>query len=227
MSTRSTTPLTSPAPSKLTPAIDWPRYLADDGRRRPRFVIMGQPSYFTELCECSAATFRSRCGRTTCAFGSLDDLAPYLNAALVGFALRFPRPDRDRHAGDPAALEARPHRDSRSAIGEMLGKAYVARHFPPAAKARMDELVGNLRAAFATLDRRARLDGPRDAPRGARRSSPSSRSRSATRTSGGTTRGSSFKRGRPVRQRAARARGPSTGANCASSASRSTRPSGA
>mgnify|MGYP002758385008 FL=1 len=35
-----------------------------------------------------------------------------------------------------------------SAIGEAVGKLYVARHFPPAAKERMDELVANLLAAY-------------------------------------------------------------------------------
>ena len=33
-------------------------------------------------------------------------------------------------------------------LGEAIGKVYVERHFPPAAKAQMDELVENLRATF-------------------------------------------------------------------------------
>ena len=33
-------------------------------------------------------------------------------------------------------------------MGDAVGKLYVARHFPPAAKARMDELVANLREAY-------------------------------------------------------------------------------
>ncbi len=36
------------------------------------------------------------------------------------------------------------------ALGEAVGRIYVARHFPPEAKARMLELVDNLLAAFAT-----------------------------------------------------------------------------
>ena len=35
-----------------------------------------------------------------------------------------------------------------SLMGDTLGKLYVARHFPPDAKARMDELVANLREAY-------------------------------------------------------------------------------
>lgn len=34
-------------------------------------------------------------------------------------------------------------------LGEVLGKLYVEKHFPPEAKQRMDELVGNLKKAFA------------------------------------------------------------------------------
>lgn len=33
-------------------------------------------------------------------------------------------------------------------MGDAVGKLYVERHFPPAAKARMDELVANLREAY-------------------------------------------------------------------------------
>jgi endothelin-converting enzyme/putative endopeptidase len=38
--------------------------------------------------------------------------------------------------------------DADYAIGEALGKVYVARHFPPEAKERMDEMIANLRMAF-------------------------------------------------------------------------------
>src|SRR5262249_1752456 len=34
------------------------------------------------------------------------------------------------------------------AMGEAVGKEYVARHFPPASKAMMEELVGNLLKAY-------------------------------------------------------------------------------
>lgn len=35
-------------------------------------------------------------------------------------------------------------------LGEVIGKVYVSRHFPPEAKARMQELVGNLTKAYET-----------------------------------------------------------------------------
>ena len=40
------------------------------------------------------------------------------------------------------------------AIGEAVGKEYVARHFPPESKAQMDELVANLLEAYRAVDRR-------------------------------------------------------------------------
>jgi len=40
--------------------------------------------------------------------------------------------------------------ETEAAIGDLLGKAYVARHFPPQAKERMDKLVANLLEAFGT-----------------------------------------------------------------------------
>ena len=46
-------------------------------------------------------------------------------------------------------------------IGEGLGQAYVAKHFPPGHKAQMNELVGNLLAAFRTrLEQLAWMDAP-------------------------------------------------------------------
>ena len=35
-----------------------------------------------------------------------------------------------------------------AALGEAIGQIYVARHFPPEAKARMEKLVANLLAAY-------------------------------------------------------------------------------
>ena len=39
------------------------------------------------------------------------------------------------------------------AMGEAVGKEYVARHFPPRSKAMMDDLVANLLAAYRRRSR--------------------------------------------------------------------------
>jgi putative endopeptidase len=48
-------------------------------------------------------------------------------------------------------------------VGEALGQLYVEKHFPPAAKARMGELIGNLRAVFR--DRLTKLEWMSEATR--------------------------------------------------------------
>ena len=48
-------------------------------------------------------------------------------------------------------------------IGEALGRLYVAKHFPPSARARMNELIENLRAVFK--DRLAKVEWMSDETR--------------------------------------------------------------
>ena len=51
-----------------------------------------------------------------------------------------------------------------SLMGDALGKLYVERHFPPDAKARMDELVANLRRGLPGQHQPAGLDDARHPP---------------------------------------------------------------
>ncbi len=81
--------------------------------------------------------------------------APYLPAALVeedfafyGRTLSGTEQNRERWKRGVSLVE--------QLLGEAVGKLFVAEHFPPAAKVRMTELVGNLTSAYraniATLD---------------------------------------------------------------------------
>ena len=91
------------------------------------------------------------------------------------------------------------------ALGEAVGKLYVAQYFPPESKAKMQKLVANLLAALS--ERIDALDWMSPRPRRARtRSSPRSPRRSATRTRGATTRRS---RCAPMTRSATRAAPPS------------------
>jgi len=66
------------------------------------------------------------------------DLAPYLNAAVVERSFDF----NGRTITGTPQIRPRWKRalgEAEASIGDMLGKAYVARHYPPAAKARMEE----------------------------------------------------------------------------------------
>jgi predicted metalloendopeptidase len=134
--------------NKLTPAIDWPRYLELTGIAGHDSVIIGEPSYFKELSS-ALADVPLAVWRDYLRVRVVDDLAPYLNAAVVERAFDF----HGRTITGTPQIRPRWKRglaETEAAIGDVLGKAYVARHYPPAAKARMDQLVANLRAAFAS-----------------------------------------------------------------------------
>ena len=134
--------------SKATPGLDWTRYLAGLGIEGHDQLVVGQPSYFADvgkaLEEVPLETWKDYLQ-----VRAIDAYAPYLNDALVQKHFDF----YGRTLSGTPELKPRWKRglaETESAIGDLLGKAYVARHFPPQAKQRMDGLVANLLEAFGT-----------------------------------------------------------------------------
>ncbi len=139
----------------LAPGYGWNSYLTASGvMTRTDYLIVSQPTYITGFQKLLDSTplpvwkayFRWRV---------INDFAPYLsksfvdeNFAFSGKTLRGIEQNRPRWKRGLELLEG--------AIGEGLGKLYVAKYFPPQSKARMDQLVHNLLAAYAadidTLD---------------------------------------------------------------------------
>ncbi len=131
----------------LTPGYDWQAYLdAADVTGRVDYVIVSQPTYLTafnrllQRLPLSAwkAYFRWRL---------LSEFAAYLSRRFVdesfafyGTTLRGIEQQRPRWKRGIALVDA--------ALGEALGRLYVARHFPPDYKQRMDALVQNLLTAY-------------------------------------------------------------------------------
>ena len=91
------------------------------------------------------------------AFCITDETAPYLSKRFVAARFEF----RDKDLG--GQLEERPRWKRAVALvdlvlGEAVGKEYVTRHFPPESKAKMEELVENLKAALrARIERNQNL----------------------------------------------------------------------
>jgi putative endopeptidase len=88
--------------------------------------------------------------------------APYLHSAAEDESFAF----YGKILRDQEVQEPRWQRSARvidGEIGEALGKLFVDKHFPPAARARMLELVENLKAVFR--DRLQKLDWMSDATR--------------------------------------------------------------
>jgi len=131
----------------LTPGYDWKGALAAAGiANKADYVIVSQPSYLTgfqqTLEKTDLATLRSYFE-----WQLLRAYSPYLSKQFVdadfafyGTVLSGATEMRPRWKIGVAAVE--------SALGEALGKQYVAQYFPAERKARMEELVKNLLAAY-------------------------------------------------------------------------------
>ncbi|WOC12473.1 M13 family metallopeptidase [Gordonia sp. MP11Mi] len=109
-------------------------------------VVVGQPSFFTGAGELVASRPLDD-WKTWLRWKLLNSAAPYLSSAFVdenfafyGTSLTGAEEIRDRWKRGVGFVE--------SGAGFAVGELYVAKHFPPAAKARMDELIANLVEAY-------------------------------------------------------------------------------
>lgn len=134
------------AAQAFAPDLDWRGYLQAAGFTVQGEFIIAQTDYFRALGAIVRAVPVAN-WQTYFRFKLLKAYAPYLNAAIVNedFALQG-----TVLRGQPQ-LKARWKRGVmlvNEALGELAGQAYVARHFPPSAKARMEALIADLRAAY-------------------------------------------------------------------------------
>ncbi|MES2044274.1 MAG: M13-type metalloendopeptidase [Pseudomonadota bacterium] len=130
----------------LAPGFPWATFLTASGVGKAGRVIVAQNTAFPKIAEVFATTDLNTL-KAWEAFRTTDDIAPLLSKRFVDaqfdFRSRFlngqPQ-QRDRWKRGVAQAEG--------ALGEAIGRDYVALYFPPASKAKMDELVGNLRVAL-------------------------------------------------------------------------------
>jgi putative endopeptidase len=126
--------------------IPWNRYFTDYELPQLPYVIVGQPEFFATLDH--MVKYRPLSDwKIYLRWHVLHAAAPYLHheaelenfkffgKTLSGQPQQEPRWKRSAHMIDRN-------------IGEALGQLYVEKCFPPAAKARMNELVNNLRNVF-------------------------------------------------------------------------------
>lgn len=147
-------PTTPAALAKAAPGFPWARFLKgaelSDGRR----LIVAQRSAFPKIAAIYAAEPLPQL-KAWAAFHAADDAAPYLSHRFDDARFAF----RGTTLGGQPEQRARWKRGVQTTdrmLGEAVGRVYVARHFSPEAKAKIDALVTELRAA---LDKRIdRLD---------------------------------------------------------------------
>jgi putative endopeptidase len=136
----------------LCPAFDWDAYVrnlsasAFEADELLFEVCVRQPSYYSHLStvleEVSIDDWRAWLLSHV-----LRSAAPYLSEPFVEANFDF----YGRTLNGTPELRARWKRGValvEGALGEAVGKEYVARHFPPTSKALMDDLVANLLAAY-------------------------------------------------------------------------------
>ena len=131
--------------AKLTPNFDWATFLTEMGIELDA-VVVAQPSFFEATSDLIANTDLAT-WQAYLKWQVIDDYAPYLSQEFVngdfdfyGKTLRGTPEIRPRWKRGVAVVE--------ESLGEVLGRIYVAEHFPPIAKARMERLVDNLLLAY-------------------------------------------------------------------------------
>ena len=133
--------------ARLAPGYNWKAYLSDAGvAGKVDYLVISQPSYITAFNELLERT-PLPVWRSYFRWRLLSEFAPFLskkfvdeNFAFYGTALRGITQNRPRWKRAVGLVDG--------AIGEGLGKIYVASYFPPEFKSRMDQLVRNLLAAY-------------------------------------------------------------------------------
>lgn len=138
--------------ARLAPGFDFTAWLAAQGLGEVRDLLVAQPSAIRgEAALIAGAPLAVL--KDMMLIRSLDDLSDYLPDAIADESFAF----------YGTALSGTPEREPRwkravgfvkGALGDELGQAYVARHFPPEAKAAADQMVQGIIAAMAR-----RIDG--------------------------------------------------------------------
>lgn len=135
----------------LTDKFNWQAFLAAEGVAKEKNIIINQPSFIKGFGkvfdETSLATWQQYL-----TFNTLSAFSSYLTTDIDNENFNFFSKQLN------GLKEQRPQWKRGVSVvnrnlGEVIGKVYVARHFTPAAKARMSELVENLRNAYgASID---------------------------------------------------------------------------
>jgi putative endopeptidase len=139
-------PMTVADLQKLTPAIQWDKYLSGLGLPKLDSLNVSQPKYMTALQSIFSAN-------------KVEDWKAYMRWTLLNRAAGTLSTEIENANWEfygrtlTGALKQRP-RDERAlqgvngSVGEALGKLYVEKKFPPEAKAKAEKMIKNIFVAF-------------------------------------------------------------------------------
>jgi putative endopeptidase len=138
---------------KMTPHLDWPAYF--EHAKLPTTDLNVQQPRFMAAVDSVLANSSIADWKTYLTWQLLNTAAPSLSQPFVDAHFTF----YDAHLGGATEMKPRWKRcveQEDELLGEALGRKYVEKHFPPAAKARIQELVQNellaMRDIIAGLD---------------------------------------------------------------------------
>lgn len=138
--------------AQRAPGLDWDAFLTAAGLGEQKEFVVWQPSALIALSALTASAPLAT-WKEYLRFHLIESRSAYLPKGFVQEQFAF----HGRVLSGTPQLQPRWKRamdDTNAALGEAVGKLYVARYFPPAAKARAEALVRHLIAAFdARLDR--------------------------------------------------------------------------
>jgi putative endopeptidase len=144
--------------AKLAPGFDWNAFLAGADLTGAKRVVASENTAFPKIAAIYAKTPIDTL-KAWMAFTTADQAAPYLSKAfdqahfefrtktLAGTPMQQPRWKRGVNLVD-------------GNLGEAAGKLYVDAYFPPEAKAKMDVLVADLKAAMGARIEKLDWMGP-------------------------------------------------------------------
>jgi putative endopeptidase len=143
--------------TNLAPDFDWPGYFA--AARLPRAALNVQQPAFLKAMDRLLLEEPLASWKAYLRWHLLRSAAPHLSSPFVKEAFAF----EEQYLGGAQEMKPRWKRCAEATdalLGEALGRKYVEKHFPPEAKARMQELVKNLLLAMADTIRGLEWMGP-------------------------------------------------------------------
>src|SRR5512146_1943648 len=137
---------------RVAPTIEWPAYFQAIGLHAPVSRLnLAEPAFVRQV-DSLIGTAPLEQWRAYLRYHALETAAPWLSSAFVQENFAF----RSRFSGAKALLPRwkRCLRETDGDLGEALGQAYVAKTFPPQARARAKAVIDDIRAAFGERVRR-------------------------------------------------------------------------
>ncbi len=128
------------------PGFDWTAYFNGMGAPAQTMLIADENTAIRKLAQLYARTDLATLKRWQ-QFHIADDAAPYSTRAMVDSRFEYVKTisgvstQRDRWKRGVTLVNGE--------LGEVVGQAYVNKHFPAASKAKMQDLVANLKLAMA------------------------------------------------------------------------------